>query len=86
MNFSKKKIKPLTSSSCMGNACIASIMDLRTFPSVVLSFGLVTLTEDENAKVEVTGPGFIWDKFGHVATNYHAVAKLATDRSRFTAL
>jgi hypothetical protein len=24
------------------------------------------LTEDENAKVEGTGSGFIWDKFGHI--------------------
>ncbi|KAJ6724778.1 PROTEASE DO-LIKE 5 CHLOROPLASTIC ISOFORM X1 [Salix viminalis] len=39
------------------------------------------LTEDENAKVEGTGSGFIWDKFGHIVTNYHVVAKLATDRS-----
>ncbi|KAJ6770080.1 PROTEASE DO-LIKE 5 CHLOROPLASTIC ISOFORM X1 [Salix purpurea] len=38
-------------------------------------------TEDENAKVEGTGSGFIWDKFGHIVTNYHVVAKLATDRS-----
>ncbi|KAI5571115.1 hypothetical protein BDE02_11G072800 [Populus trichocarpa] len=39
------------------------------------------LTEDENAKVEGTGSGFIWDKFGHIVTNYHVVAKLATDKS-----
>jgi len=24
------------------------------------------LDEDENAKVEGTGSGFIWDKFGHI--------------------
>lgn len=41
----------------------------------------VTLIEDENAKVEGTGSGFIWDKFGHIVTNYHVVEKLATDRS-----
>ncbi|KAA8519472.1 hypothetical protein F0562_013728 [Nyssa sinensis] len=41
----------------------------------------VPITEDENAKVEGTGSGFIWDKFGHIVTNYHVVAKLATDRS-----
>ncbi|XP_043808701.1 protease Do-like 5, chloroplastic isoform X1 [Manihot esculenta] len=40
-----------------------------------------TLNEDENAKVEGTGSGFIWDKFGHIVTNYHVVDKLATDRS-----
>ncbi|KAF5472506.1 hypothetical protein F2P56_009219, partial [Juglans regia] len=41
----------------------------------------VNLIEDENAKVEGTGSGFIWDKFGHIVTNYHVVAKLATDGS-----
>ncbi|KAH7837620.1 hypothetical protein Vadar_015924 [Vaccinium darrowii] len=41
----------------------------------------VTLIEDENVKVEGTGSGFIWDKFGHIVTNYHVVEKLATDRS-----
>ncbi|KAJ4703131.1 Protease Do-like chloroplastic-like [Melia azedarach] len=37
--------------------------------------------DDENAKVEGTGSGFVWDKFGHIVTNYHVVAKLATDQS-----
>ncbi|XVF40111.1 hypothetical protein PTKIN_Ptkin01aG0085500 [Pterospermum kingtungense] len=40
-----------------------------------------TLAEDEDAKVEGTGSGFIWDKFGHIVTNYHVVDKLATDQS-----
>ncbi|XP_055820113.1 protease Do-like 5, chloroplastic [Solanum dulcamara] len=39
------------------------------------------LADDENAKVEGTGSGFIWDKFGHIVTNYHVIAKLATDNS-----
>ncbi|KAJ8761873.1 hypothetical protein K2173_005584 [Erythroxylum novogranatense] len=39
------------------------------------------LAGDENTKVEGTGSGFIWDKFGHIVTNYHVVAKLATDGS-----
>ncbi|KZV51038.1 Protease degS precursor [Dorcoceras hygrometricum] len=39
------------------------------------------LDADENAKVEGTGSGFIWDKYGHIVTNYHVVAKLATDQS-----
>jgi len=26
----------------------------------------VVLNEDEDAKVEGTGSGFIWDKFGHI--------------------
>ncbi|GAB4829370.1 hypothetical protein Ancab_019041 [Ancistrocladus abbreviatus] len=41
----------------------------------------VMLPEDGQAKLEGTGSGFIWDKFGHIVTNYHVVAKLATDRS-----
>ncbi|GFP81166.1 protease Do-like 5 chloroplastic [Phtheirospermum japonicum] len=36
---------------------------------------------DENAKVKGTGSGFIWDKFGHIVTNYHVISKLATDTS-----
>ncbi|XWS12345.1 hypothetical protein CRYUN_Cryun37aG0081800 [Craigia yunnanensis] len=40
-----------------------------------------TLAEDEDAKVEGTGSGFIWDKFGHIVTNYHVIDKLATDQS-----
>lgn len=39
------------------------------------------LADDLNAKVQGTGSGFIWDKFGHIVTNYHVVAKLATDNS-----
>ncbi|PKI31823.1 hypothetical protein CRG98_047774 [Punica granatum] len=39
------------------------------------------LAEDESAKVEGTGSGFIWDGFGHIVTNYHVVSKLATDKS-----
>ncbi|XP_031129670.1 protease Do-like 5, chloroplastic [Ipomoea triloba] len=42
---------------------------------------VIELADDENAKVEGTGSGFIWDKFGHIVTNYHVVAKLATDQS-----
>lgn len=37
--------------------------------------------EDENVKVEGTGSGFIWDKRGHIVTNYHVVEKLATNAS-----
>ncbi|XP_030553406.1 protease Do-like 5, chloroplastic isoform X1 [Rhodamnia argentea] len=37
--------------------------------------------EDKDAKLEGTGSGFIWDKFGHIVTNYHVIAKLATDQS-----
>ncbi|QHO14553.1 Protease Do-like 5 [Arachis hypogaea] len=56
-----------------------------TSPSVVFikDIELRMLDEDENAdaKVQGTGSGFIWDQFGHVVTNYHVVAKLATDTS-----
>lgn len=39
----------------------------------------IVMIDDELAKVEGTGSGFIWDKFGHIVTNYHVVAKLAMD-------
>ncbi|GMI77765.1 hypothetical protein HRI_001445800 [Hibiscus trionum] len=38
-------------------------------------------SEEEDAKVQGTGSGFIWDKFGHIVTNYHVVDKLATDQT-----
>ncbi|KAL3522740.1 hypothetical protein ACH5RR_015574 [Cinchona calisaya] len=41
----------------------------------------IALSDGGNAKVEGTGSGFIWDKFGHIVTNYHVVSKSATDRS-----
>ncbi|VVB12609.1 unnamed protein product [Arabis nemorensis] len=37
--------------------------------------------DEENAKIEGTGSGFVWDKFGHIVTNYHVISKLATDQS-----
>ncbi|KAD3068878.1 hypothetical protein E3N88_36758 [Mikania micrantha] len=40
----------------------------------------VVMVDDEKARVEGTGSGFIWDKFGHIVTNYHVVEKLATDQ------
>ncbi|MCL7048269.1 hypothetical protein MKW94_026606 [Papaver nudicaule] len=43
--------------------------------------GSLTEEEEESAKVEGTGSGFIWDKTGHIVTNYHVIAKLATDTS-----
>ncbi|KAK1368980.1 Protease Do-like 5, chloroplastic [Heracleum sosnowskyi] len=39
----------------------------------------IVMIDDELAKVEGTGSGFIWDKFGHIVTNYHVVARLAMD-------
>ncbi|KAL0534889.1 hypothetical protein IC582_029188 [Cucumis melo] len=39
------------------------------------------LIEDDNVKVKGTGSGFVWDKFGHIVTNYHVVSALATDNS-----
>ncbi|EFH46309.1 hypothetical protein ARALYDRAFT_493027 [Arabidopsis lyrata subsp. lyrata] len=37
-------------------------------------------SDEENAKIEGTGSGFVWDKLGHIVTNYHVIAKLATDQ------
>ncbi|KAI5670952.1 hypothetical protein M9H77_11316 [Catharanthus roseus] len=53
-------------------------LELAKVPS---SSSNTTLVDVENAKVEGTGSGFIWDKFGHIVTNYHVVSKFATDRS-----
>ncbi|KAK9714383.1 hypothetical protein RND81_06G090300 [Saponaria officinalis] len=39
------------------------------------------LTDESDATVEGTGSGFIWDKLGHIVTNYHVVADLANDKS-----
>ncbi|XP_071696824.1 protease Do-like 5, chloroplastic [Rutidosis leptorrhynchoides] len=41
----------------------------------------VEMVDGQKAKVEGTGSGFIWDKFGHIVTNYHVVEKLATDQN-----
>ena len=38
-------------------------------------------TSDSSEVSEGTGSGFIWDTYGHVVTNYHCVAKLATDKA-----
>ncbi|KAJ3674013.1 hypothetical protein LUZ60_006005 [Juncus effusus] len=45
----------------------------------------IDLNEDDSVdlKVEGTGSGFVWDNFGHIVTNYHVVAKLATDQASF---
>ncbi|KAL1335642.1 protease Do-like 5, chloroplastic isoform X2 [Arachis hypogaea] len=65
--------------------CTFLRLSQETSPSVVFikDIELRMLDEDENAdaKVQGTGSGFIWDQFGHVVTNYHVVAKLATDTS-----
>ncbi|XP_030973309.1 protease Do-like 5, chloroplastic isoform X3 [Quercus lobata] len=60
---------------------VVFIKDLEIVRSPRTTSDDVNLIEDENAKVEGTGSGFIWDKFGHIVTNYHVVAKLATDGS-----
>ncbi|XP_058198086.1 protease Do-like 5, chloroplastic [Rhododendron vialii] len=60
---------------------VVFIKDLELAKTPKSSSEEVMLIEDENVKVEGTGSGFIWDKFGHIVTNYHVVEKLATDRS-----
>ncbi|KAL1222932.1 Protease Do-like 5 [Cardamine amara subsp. amara] len=37
-------------------------------------------SDEENIKIQGTGSGFVWDKLGHIVTNYHVIAKLATDQ------
>ncbi|KAK7245652.1 hypothetical protein RIF29_40500 [Crotalaria pallida] len=58
---------------------VVFIKDLELTKLPKASSNEVALSEDEDAKVEGTGSGFIWDKYGHIVTNYHVVAKLATD-------
>lgn len=57
---------------------VVFIKDLEIVKNAKSSDEIVPI-DDEIAKVEGTGSGFIWDKFGHIVTNYHVVAKLATD-------
>lgn len=44
-------------------------LELAKVPS---SSSNTTLVDVENAKVEGTGSGFIWDKFGHIVGYYHS--------------
>ncbi|KAL5839064.1 hypothetical protein ACOSQ4_011672 [Xanthoceras sorbifolium] len=60
---------------------VVSIQDLELAKNPKSMSNEVIPIDDENAKVEGTGSGFIWDKLGHIVTNYHVVAKLATDKS-----
>ncbi|XP_073312562.1 protease Do-like 5, chloroplastic [Primulina huaijiensis] len=62
------------------SSSVVSIKDLE-LTKVPKSASEKLLAENENAKLEGTGSGFIWDKFGHIVTNYHVVAKLAADKS-----
>ncbi|KAH7447567.1 hypothetical protein KP509_01G112000 [Ceratopteris richardii] len=39
------------------------------------------IPSNEGTIVEGTGSGFIWDRYGHIVTNYHVIAKLAKDNS-----
>ncbi|XP_077253866.1 DEGP protease 5 isoform X2 [Tasmannia lanceolata] len=58
---------------------VVFIKDIEIVKDPRKSSNQVAISEDENEKVEGTGSGFLWDKIGHVVTNYHVVAKLATD-------
>ncbi|KAM5587631.1 protease Do-like 5, chloroplastic [Rosa sericea] len=60
---------------------VVYIKDIEIDKSLKGSPTAVSQSEDDNTKVEGTGSGFIWDKFGHIVTNYHVVAKLATDQT-----
>ncbi|XXG74758.1 hypothetical protein AAC387_Pa07g3393 [Persea americana] len=55
---------------------VVSIKDLEILANPKKGFAS---NEDENARVEGTGSGFLWDSDGHIVTNYHVIAKLATD-------
>ena len=57
----------------------ADIVFERANQSVVAIADYKTINGSETS--EGTGSGFIWDSYGHVVTNYHCVAKLATDKA-----
>ncbi|GAY34098.1 hypothetical protein CUMW_009680 [Citrus unshiu] len=60
---------------------VVSIQDLELSKNPKSTSSELMLVDGEYAKVEGTGSGFVWDMFGHIVTNYHVVAKLATDTS-----
>ncbi|KAF5200351.1 Protease do-like chloroplastic-like [Thalictrum thalictroides] len=71
---------------------MTKVLHKETSPSVVLikdieidknfkSTNEVMLPEDEDVKIEGTGSGFVWDKAGHIVTNYHVIEKLARNAS-----
>jgi S1-C subfamily serine protease len=45
---------------------VVSIKDIELTKVPKTASNEVVLDEDEDAKVEGTGSGFIWDKFGHI--------------------
>ncbi|XP_068654951.1 protease Do-like 5, chloroplastic isoform X2 [Aristolochia californica] len=58
---------------------VVFIKDLEIPKNSKNSLDPITADNDDNGKVEGTGSGFVWDEMGHIVTNYHVVAKLATD-------
>ncbi|KAG0560848.1 hypothetical protein KC19_9G018600 [Ceratodon purpureus] len=57
---------------------VVSVQNVQTLGTKVVG---QPVAEDDDVKVEGIGSGFIWDKFGHIVTNYHVIAKLAMDSS-----
>ncbi|GLJ39313.1 hypothetical protein SUGI_0802370 [Cryptomeria japonica] len=56
---------------------VVSIKDIEVLNSRAINQS--STSELTDGKVEGTGSGFVWDKLGHIVTNYHVVAKLASD-------
>lgn len=59
----------------------ASIAVFEQSSRSVVFIGNLATQKDGTEKNEGIGSGVIWDKAGHVVTNYHVVARLATDKS-----
>eukprot|EP00850_Spirogloea_muscicola_P003489 SM000014S00277 [mRNA] locus=s14:474358:476540:+ [translate_table: standard] len=58
-------------------AAAAATRSVVSILNVEVTNGKGPLGADE--RVEGTGSGFVWDKLGHIVTNYHVIAKLAMD-------
>ena len=39
------------------------------------------LPDNELTRRRAWGAGVVWDRYGHIVTNYHCIQKLASDRS-----
>ncbi|XP_024545117.1 protease Do-like 5, chloroplastic isoform X1 [Selaginella moellendorffii] len=41
----------------------------------------VAAVDMDDGEIQGIGSGFVWDRFGHIVTNYHVISKIAKDTS-----